>query len=82
MSEKEERDISNENQITQYIHCGLCIEEYMKSEERISPKDYAKTQTGFTAQGIQVWCNRHECNILHVDFEGHQHPANTTRKEK
>ena len=25
--------------------------------------------------GLQVWCKRHETNILHVDFEGNT-PAN------
>lgn len=71
-------EITNGIAIQQYLHCGKCIEEL---PEGVSPKEYCDTQTGFTPQGLQVWCNRHECNIVHIDFEGQQHPVNTTRKK-
>jgi len=72
--------IENENKIKAYLHCSLCIEEVRKIGG-MSPKDYARTQFGWTKRGIQVWCNRHNCNIIHIDFEGEKHPANTTRKK-
>lgn len=56
-----------ENHIKQYMHCSLCIDEMPQG---ISPQDWARTQTGFTPQGIQVWCVRHNCNVLHMNFEG------------
>src|SRR5678815_5550202 len=61
------------NGITSYIHCGKCITEWreMKMSLRgISPADYSKTQAGRTEDGgLQVWCNRHECNVAEFTFE-------------
>ncbi len=74
---------SNENNIVAYLHCGKCLEE-MKAdpelEAALSPKEYSKVQVGWTKEGLQVWCNRHECNIVHIDFEGKKHPADLTAK--
>ena len=68
--------LSNDDNIEQFIHCGLCAVSVPKGE---SPKTYARLSVGWTSAGFQVWCDRHECNVLHVDFEGKQHPADTTR---
>lgn len=66
-----------ENHIMQYMHCALCLEEI---PEDVSPRDWARTQTGFTSKGVQVWCVRHDCNIVHIDFEGKSpFPAETGR---
>ena len=72
---------SNQDNITSFIHCGRCLEEWNKNEEiktKVSPKDYSKISCGFTKQGLQIWCNRHNCNIMHIDFEGEKHPADLT----
>lgn len=69
------RTIPNENCIEMYLHCVECIKE---KPPGISPRDWARTQTGWTKLGLQVWCNRHEINICHIDFQGVQHPANQT----
>lgn len=71
------REISNELSIHQYLHCGRCLEEL---PDGISPRDWAQNEVGMTKQGIQVWCRRHECNVVHIDFEGNRFPANVTRK--
>jgi hypothetical protein len=77
--------IPNTNAITMYMHCGLCIEEFqagiLSAPGAINeaPRDYARLEIGWTKEGLQVWCMRHECNVMHVDFEGTQHPANDTR---
>ncbi len=76
---KKQRPISNQNKIELYLHCGLCFDE---KPADISPKDYQKIQAGWTKQGIQIWCTRHNVNIIHIDFEGHKHPANTSREVK
>jgi hypothetical protein len=47
-----------------------------------APREWVQIEAGFTPLGIQVWCRRCEANIVHVDFEGMRHPANTTRKRK
>ena len=56
-----------EPKITTYIHCAMCMEEVPAGE---SMMDYALEEIGFTPQGIQVWCRRHNANIIHLDFEG------------
>ena len=73
---------SNENEIQGFMHCQLCLAEVMKSQGRASPRDYARISVGYTSLGWQVWCNRHDCNIVHISFEGCTHPANLTRKDK
>lgn len=61
---------ANTREIKMFMHCGLCIQE--KKPQYI--------EAGWTLQGFQVWCLNHDCNIVHVDFEGTKHPANTTRR--
>ena len=73
----EERDIPNTNEIESFLHCAECIEEM---PDDISPSNWQDNECGWTVLGFQVWCKRHDCNILHVDFQGIQHPANTTRR--
>jgi hypothetical protein len=71
----------NTNQIKMFLHCGKCLDELKAQAARegsASPRDYARLSVGWTPLGIQVWCNRHDLNVLHVDFEGFQHPGNTT----
>lgn len=73
------RPISNDCEIRAYMHCALCLQE-VQSNGDMAPRDYARLSVGLTAVGIQVWCERHQSNVLHIDFEGTQHPADTTRK--
>ena len=78
-------EIENTDEIEMFIHCTKCVREYKADDEinsKLTPKDYADTQAGWTIRGIQIWCNRHDCNILHIDFEGTKHPANTTAKKQ
>jgi len=80
----EQRHIPLTKRIVLFLHCGLCMEELKKIHEAgddTSPEEYQRTQTGMTDLGIQTWCLRHDCNIMHVDFEGQKHPANTRRKK-
>lgn len=70
--EKIDRHIPVENSIASYMHCKKCLEE---KPEGVSPKEFSQTQTGFTKLGIQIWCNRHECNVAHIDLQNFQFPA-------
>lgn len=63
---------TGQNWISSYLHCLQCLNELPPGE---SPRSYQKIQAGFTKYGIQVWCVRHESNIMHIDFEGSRHPA-------
>ena len=76
--------VTNELAIGAYIHCRLCIEEVKEIADRqgkASPREYAQLEVGWTVPGLQVWCRRHNVNVLHIDFEGQRHPANTTRRK-
>lgn len=69
-----EIDLPNSNCIVGFLHCGRCLEEKPRN---ISPRDWAQLEVGWTPQGLQVWCRRHEINVMHVHFEGAKHPART-----
>lgn len=73
--------IPNTNEITSFLHCSLCIEELDAGEIELSPRDFAEFEVGLTEIGLQVWCKRHECNVVHIDMEGHNHPANCDRAD-
>jgi hypothetical protein len=60
------------------LRCARCVRDF---EMNGMPEEEMKTalgnlQVAFTKIGIQVWCLRHNCNVIHIDFEGHKHPAN------
>jgi hypothetical protein len=44
----------------------------------LSPEQYACLAVGWTEFGLQVWCARHDANVIHLDFEGQKHPADAT----
>lgn len=71
---------SNEDCGVTYIHCGLCLDELPTPGE--SPKSYSRLGVSFTKSGMQVWCNRHEVNVCHVDYMDHKHPADVTRRKE
>jgi hypothetical protein len=64
----------NSYQIKQFFHCGRCFKD---KPAGVSPQAYARFEVGWTDVGLQVWCTRHNANVAHIDFEGHQHPAIT-----
>lgn len=68
-----EREITKELAIGFYFHCKKCLEELPLDT---SPREWAQLEIGYTPIGLQVWCRRHECNVVHVDFEGAKHPGN------
>lgn len=53
--------------IESFFHCGKCIDE--KPNDK-SPKEWSQIGCGWTKKGFQVWCNRHDLNIVHLDFMG------------
>ena len=71
-------DAPNTNEIKIVIQGGQCLSEI---PEGVSPKEWQDMDVGWTKWGIQVWCNRHNCNVVHMDFKGTKHPANTTRRD-
>lgn len=74
--------IPNSHEIVTFLHCGKCVEELSNEQIVASPKMYAHYDIGYTPIGLQIWCVRHNCNIIHIDFEGQIHPANTKVSKK
>lgn len=66
------RKIPATNEINSFFHCRQCLDE---KPSNFSPREWASLEVGFTKLGVQVWCKRHECNIVHIDFERLRHPA-------
>ena len=61
--------ILRSNDITAFMHCGQCIAEWKAGGPEVidkSPKEYSDVGVGYTSVGMQVWCNRHECNIAYI----------------
>jgi hypothetical protein len=54
-----------ESRIVAFMHCADCLAE---KPDGISPKDWARLSVGYTSTGMQVWCVRHEINIVHVEW--------------
>ena len=74
------RKLTNKLSILHYLHCGKCIKQKPLG---VSMSEWGGYDIGWTKLGLQVWCKKHQCNIMHIDFEGQQHPANLTAlKEK
>jgi hypothetical protein len=69
--------ITDDNQVQQWLACSLCLKEI---PDDTSPAEYSSQQAGWTRYGLQIWCNRHGCNVINLDFEGRNLPAVTSRK--
>ena len=80
MSEEKIEKEMNEENIEMYIHCGLCIEENKDNEDE-SPQEWSNYDVGWTQQGLQIWCWKHNANVLHLDFEGRKIKADSTRRK-
>ena len=82
LDDRLDRVIPNTLSIGAYLHCGLCLDEWTADREistSQSPREYASLEVGWTRLGLQVWCKRHEVNVLHIDFEGIKHKADSSR---
>ena len=71
------------NNIKEPVICETCFKEYQTLHNPdITIRDYVRVDVGFTQIGIQVWCQRHEKNICHIDFGGNRPPADFRCLEK
>ena len=60
-------------QISQQIVCSKCEEEFLAgTTDSRTLQDYTKLDVGFTESGLQVWCRRHDTNVVHIDFKGRE----------
>lgn len=46
------------------------MDEFAKGlSDAASLRDYARIDVGFTDEGFQIWCQRHDANICVIDFD-------------
>jgi len=60
------------NKIGAFFHCAQCVHEWQgkaPGTEDMSPRDYQQIEAGWTEDGFQVWCKRHDLNIMHVTWQ-------------
>ena len=60
------------NEIVGVMHCRKCLKEFddQGMARLISTAEYAELDVGWTPTGIQVWCRRHNYNVLSLTLEG------------
>lgn len=68
----ENRPIPIHNVVKLYWHCAMCMR---TRPEGKSMEEWGEYQGGWTEIGFQFVCKRHRCNVMHIDFEGQQHPS-------
>ena len=60
------------NKIKKPIVCLKCSDEFMQGNtDSISLQEYLKIDVGFTDRGLQIWCQRHQLNVCHINFGGY-----------
>ena len=59
------------NKIKEPIVCLKCSNEFLSGKtDSKSLQEYSKIDVGFTKRGLQIWCQRHQLNICHINFDG------------
>jgi len=57
--------------IISYIHCRDCMTDWAELKDAgtgMSPAEFQDNEVGFTPTGVQVWCRRHDKNVISFDF--------------
>ncbi len=56
--------------IREPVVCSKCHDDVAQGlTDAASLQDYARLDVGFTDKGLQVWCRRHDVNVVHIDFD-------------
>ena len=57
--------------IKEPVVCSRCADEFEGGDtDAASLRDYTTLDVGFTDKGMQVWCRRHDTNVVLIDFDG------------
>jgi hypothetical protein len=68
---KKDRKPTEAKEIITPIRCERCVQEWSDDESlssRIPISDFQMIEAGLTAKGIQVWCRRHQLNVVHIEI--------------
>lgn len=77
ISKRATEPLGVDNQITAFFHCAQCMRE---KPDGTSPREWVRLEAGWTPKGLQVWCMRHDLNIINIDLLGHKVYAETRAK--
>lgn len=55
------------NHIEMFANCPDCLDERPAD---VTPSDWARLNVGMTKEGMQIWCVRHDKNVMALDFLG------------
>jgi len=55
--------------IFMYMHCRRCLESMPAGQ---SAETWARLNAGWTKEGFQVWCVRHNVNVFDGHLDGHK----------
>lgn len=59
------------NHIKEPIVCAACMDEFAQGHsDAASLAAFMRMDIGFTDRGLQVWCRRHDRNIVEINFDG------------
>lgn len=61
------RFAKNGNDILTFLHCKKCLKD---NTFGTAPRHWARLEFGWTEKGFQLWCVRHDVNIISVDLKG------------
>jgi hypothetical protein len=61
------------NRIDMYLNCPRCLDELPHD---VTPRDWERLNVGVTNEGVQIWCVRHDVNVMVLDFLGQKIRAN------
>lgn len=64
-----QRQLPTTNEIRDYLYCAKCDDSCPSTE---TLKNWQRLSIGLTSYGLQVWCDRHNVNVLHFDLSGNR----------
>lgn len=73
--------IPTDNKIGQFIHCPECMAEWKPALQALPDVEELpqRLSVGYTKIGLQVWCETHNRNVLHIDFAGNKFIGTTEK---
>jgi hypothetical protein len=77
-------DILEPHAILRFTYCRQCMKDLEHINRVKAPqsiRDYSKLECGWTEFGFQLWCIRHNKNILHIDLRRNQTTILTDEKD-
>jgi hypothetical protein len=67
-----------------HTYCRRCMKDLVRLNATApaqSIRDYSEIECGWTEHGFQVWCTRHNRNVLHIDLHFNKATILTDEKE-